>query len=56
MFVEQYRIQQQVIINDIDNAKVCGQVIKVLIVQSLKKNDIFIIRGVLGLIFTFYWN
>jgi hypothetical protein len=56
MFVEQYRTQQQVVINDIDNAKICGKVMKILIVESLKKNDIFIIREVLGLIFTFYWN
>jgi hypothetical protein len=34
----------------------CGKIIKVLLKESLKKNDVFVMRGLLGLIFTFYWN
>jgi len=55
MFIEEYRVQHQVIIKSINNAKICGRVVKTIINESYKKSDVFIIREMLGLLFTFYW-
>lgn len=56
MFIEEYRLQHQVVIASSSHAKMCGKIIKVLLKESLKKSDVFVMRGLLGLIFTFYWN
>jgi hypothetical protein len=42
-------------IKNIESARTIGKLIKVLLGESLAKNDVYIIRGVLGLLFTFYW-
>ena len=39
-----------------DCAKLCSRVLKSIIKQCQKENDTFIIRGILGLIFTYYWT
>lgn len=56
MFIEEYRLQHDLIIRSIKNARICGKIFRVIIKESQKKNDVFIIKGILGLVFTFYWN
>ena len=55
IFIEEYRLQQEVIIKSPNNAKICGRIIRAVLKESQKKNDVFIIRGLLGLLFTFYF-
>lgn len=55
LFLEEYRIQLEVMLKDADCARICSRVLKVIIRESQKENDTFIIRGILGLIFTYYW-
>lgn len=55
IFIEEYRLQHEVIIKSANNARICGKIIRAVLKESQKKNDVFIIRGLLGLVFTFYW-
>jgi hypothetical protein len=55
MFIEEYRLQHEVIIKCPQKARVCAKVIKSVLKESQKSSDVFIIRGILGLIFTYYW-
>lgn len=55
LFIEQFRLQQEVLLASAAAARVCGKVVKAVLAQSLLKNDVFIVRGLLGLVFTFYW-
>jgi hypothetical protein len=55
LFIEQFRLQQEVLLASAGAARVCGKVVKAVLTQSLIKNDVFIVRGLLGLVFTFYW-
>jgi hypothetical protein len=48
-------VQRQVIIKSFSHAKTCGRVMKTVINESVKQNDVFIIKEMLGLLFTFYW-
>ena len=43
-------------IKDDNCAKNCSKVLKSILKESHKQNDTFVIRGILGLIFTFYWT
>ena len=42
-------------LKDNNSAKNSAKLIKTLIKESQKKKDTFVIRGLLGLVFTFYW-
>ena len=55
MFLQEYRIQLEVMIKDDSCAKMCSKVLKSIIKESHKEKDTFIIRAILGLVFTFYW-
>ncbi len=55
IFLEEYRIQLEVMIKNSNCARVCSKVLRVIIRESQKQNDTFIVRGILGLIFTYYW-
>lgn len=55
IFIEEYRLQHEVVIKSSNNAKVCGKIIRTVLKESQKRNDVFIIKGLLGLVFTFYW-
>jgi hypothetical protein len=56
MFIEEYRLQHEVLIKSFEHAKICGKVIRCVLKESQKKSDVFIIRGILDLIFTYYWS
>lgn len=56
IFIEEYRLQLEVMIKNVNCAKNCAKILKTIIKESQKENDTFIIRGILGLIFTFYWT
>ena len=56
IYIEEYRLQLEVMIRNGKCAKLCSKVLRSILKESMKENDTFIIRGILGLAFTFYWN
>jgi hypothetical protein len=54
MFIEEYRIENQVVISWENHEKI-GEMIKVFIENCEKFGDVFVLKGVLSLIFTYYF-